>query len=251
MGPLATTASVAGGLAGAALFIWPLAIWLEVRKCEKPKYTVLKALTEKPRFHPPVEVRRYAPFLVAESVFENADMRSSLSNGFRQIAGFIFGKNIAADDHSHSQKVAMTSPVVMEKSGGKSEKVAMTSPVTAEMSPDRKQYKVSFIMPSKYTKETLPKPVDDRVVIKEVPAHTLASISWRGRSPRESLIEEKRQELISVLRANSIAVDEEAAVKVYQYYPPFAPAWMRLNEVLLPVDVPDESFSGQQLSASS
>lgn len=49
-----------------------------------------------------------------------------------QIAGFIFGKNVAAD--GASSKVAMTSPVTLEM-GGDSQKIAMTSPVTAEMGP--------------------------------------------------------------------------------------------------------------------
>jgi hypothetical protein len=47
-----------------------------------------------------------------------------------QIAGFIFGKNVASD--GEAAKVAMTSPVTATPTtGGGSEKIAMTAPVTA------------------------------------------------------------------------------------------------------------------------
>ncbi len=45
------------------------------------------------RFVPPVEVRQYDPFLVAEVTFskeEAPEMKAALSGGFRAIAGFIF-----------------------------------------------------------------------------------------------------------------------------------------------------------------
>ena len=56
------------------------------------------------------------------------------------MAGFIFGDNVSANS-SHSEKVAMTSPVIAEQqsksSKSRSEKVAMTSPVTAKMDSGR------------------------------------------------------------------------------------------------------------------
>lgn len=45
-----------------------------------------------------------------------------------------------------------------------SAKIAMTSPVTAEVGEGT--YKISFIMPSEYTQQSLPRPLNDRVVIK-------------------------------------------------------------------------------------
>ena len=72
-------------------------------------------------------------------------MREAMSGGFRSIAGFIFGKNLAPGAAGSSSKVAMTSPVTLEMQeglldsssggGGGSSKIAMTSPVTAEMGP--------------------------------------------------------------------------------------------------------------------
>ena len=105
-----------------------------------------------------MQLRQYAPYLVAEVTVESDTMREALTSGFKQVtcpfvtfvlrqglgqswitmqvAGFIFGDNVSASSSS-SEKVAMTSPVIAEQqaksSKSSSEKVAMTSPVTAEM----------------------------------------------------------------------------------------------------------------------
>lgn len=41
------------------------------------------------------------------------------------------------------------------------------------------RYEVAFVMPSKYTRESLPKPKDEDVKIEEVPGHTYGALSWR------------------------------------------------------------------------
>ena len=41
------------------------------------------------------------------------------------------------------------------------------------------RYTISFVMPSKYTKETLPRPGNENVKIREVPERTFASFAWR------------------------------------------------------------------------
>lgn len=140
-------------------------------------------------------------------------MRTALGNGFRAIAGFIFGKN-QAPDSSQSTKVAMTSPgaaavnaacqprgpletllsrplaVTLEMSSQPaSAKIAMTSPVAAELS-GKGTYRVSFIMPSQYTKATLPKPTNPGFLggwpVWHAPhsgsrtRHPSACVSWCG-----------------------------------------------------------------------
>ncbi|KAK9846423.1 hypothetical protein WJX81_003525 [Elliptochloris bilobata] len=247
--PVTSTAGiVAGTVASAVLFLWPLVTWLEVRKLEKPKYSTLKALgTKKRAFYdqaPAVEIRKYDPQLVAEVSLDEEEMRAALSSGFRQVAGFIFGKNKPAAGNGASETVAMTSPVVLEerednkrihKGGG--EKIAMTSPVATDMREEGGRYTVAFIMPTKYTKATLPKPENANVQIKEVPAQTLAAISWRGGPrPTDDLVATKRKELEAVLQEAGVHVNPSAKTKLYQYYPPFAPRWVRLQDVLLPVD---------------
>lgn len=232
---IAVPVAVAGGL----FALWHVLTYVEVdMKCEKPKYSVIRTLgghkkTWYGKTFPRGELRRYAPYIAAQYTAETqSDMREALGNGFRQIAGFIFGKNVSPD--GNSSKVAMTSPVTLEQSAKKrSEKIAMTSPVAAEQVGDN-VYKVAFIMPSKYTMETLPKPLNDKVKIIEVPSHTMAAMTFRGRSPNEKNMNDKAEELKAMCAEAGLAV--KGNVHLYQYHPPFAPAWMRINEVLLEID---------------
>lgn len=222
---------------GGLLALWHGLTYYEVDvKCEKPKYSVKKLIGKKKNWYgsivPVAEIRQYAPFLMAEVELKDCEnMRQALSSGFRQIAGFIFGKNVAVSGAGAIEKVAMTSPVTLETSST-SEAISMTSPVTAE-EVDGSTYKVSFIMPSKYTKETLPKPLNDNVKIKEVSGHCMAALAFRGSSPSEDQMHQKADELRDVLQGSGYTA--KGNVHLYQYHPPFAPAWMRRNEVLLEV----------------
>ena len=49
-------------------------------------------------------------------------------------------------------------------------------------------------------------------------------------------MKQKRAELEEELQARGITVVPGADTKLYQYYPPFAPFWLRLQDVLLPVE---------------
>lgn len=217
---LQTAAFVAASLVGTALVAWPLLIWNEVRKLEKPKYKVLKTLQSTGRFVPPLEIREYGPMIIAEVTFDdkNAAMRDAMGGGFRAIAKYIF------DSKGEGQQDDITR-----------EKIAMTSPVTAEM-PSSGGYKVAFVMPSQYTMDTLPKPADSKVEIKSVDKQTLAALSFRGNGPREPQVEQWRQELLTLLQKHDITPLQGASTRIFQYFPPFAPGFIRLNEILLPVD---------------
>ena len=51
---------------------------------------------------PPVEVRQYDPYLIAEVTFkkgEAQDMKAALSGGFRAIAGYIFDSKVGQQQH--------------------------------------------------------------------------------------------------------------------------------------------------------
>ncbi|KAK9827027.1 hypothetical protein WJX74_003923 [Apatococcus lobatus] len=235
-----TPVLVAGGLAATGLVLWPVLTWAQVQHLEKPKYKLLKALGST-RGASGIEIRRYAPYLIAEVTIEGDSMKEALGMGFKQIANFIFGNN-AAPGSGKSESVSMTSPVILKEGqdepasmkGGDGEKIAMTTPVATEMADGR--YTVSFVMPSKYTKDTLPKPKTDSVAIKEIPAHTLAALTWRGASPSQQLVDKKKKILVDSLLQHGIKTDESAKARLYQYYPPWTPFWLRTQDVLLPVD---------------
>lgn len=232
---MAKLALFAAGAVGVALVAWPLASWYEVRKLETPNHRLIKTLLSKKRLwyvEPVVQIRQYSPYLVAEVTIESASLQEALRNGFKQVAGFIFGDNVSADSKD-AETIAMTSPVTSEKQKGNSEKVAMTSPVTAEM--EGGKYVVSFVMPSKYTKETLPTPNNDNVKIKEIPERTFATYAWRGGVPSEEEVQAKKDKLASILKQHDITIKDMSSTHLWQYYPPFAPNWLRLQEVLLPI----------------
>ncbi|MDP2000203.1 MAG: heme-binding protein, partial [Rhodoferax sp.] len=89
---------------------------------EEPKFEVLSKDNS-------IELRRYAPFVVAETWVEG-DMSEASNKGFRAIAGYIFGDNKAAGG-TEPAKIAMTAPVTL-KPAAASQKIAMTAPVTIE-----------------------------------------------------------------------------------------------------------------------
>ena len=97
-----------------------------------------------------IQIRDYPPVIVAEAEVAGQRKRA-INEGFRLIAGYIFGGN------TPGQKIAMTAPVTQQRG----EKIAMTAPVTQQASGD--VWKVRFVMPEGYTMKTLPKPKNDRV----------------------------------------------------------------------------------------
>ena len=225
---VAVPVAVVGGL----FLAWHGLTWWEVdKKCEKPKYELIRSIKCGSRHWygaaKIVEVRKYAPYIVASFTADaESNMRESLGKGFMSVAGYIFGKNQSKASDA-STKVAMTSPVV-------SEKVAMTSPVVSTSSGEA--FEVSFIMPSEYTMDTLPTPTNPRVQLREVPSRRLAALRWRGPSVKEDVMMAYAAELRAALEREGLKIKaKEDAPILFQYHPPFAPPWMRINEVLFEV----------------
>jgi hypothetical protein len=199
---------------GVVLVGWFLYSWLPVRNIEEPKYTLVSEASD-------YEIREYAPYIVAETIISGAENRDeAVRKGFPIVAGYIFGDNVKKD------KIAMTVPVNTEESA--SEKIAMTAPVNTEEEAESGTYKISFVMPSKYTLETLPEPNDERVVLREVPAHKVAvrSFSW---TTSESAFEKHTAELLEALTRDG--VETVGAVNVARYNTPWTIPFMLRNEV--------------------
>ena len=126
------------------------------------------------------ELRRYAPMIAAEVRVMADDVDSAGSMGFMPLANYIFGNN------QPGETVAMTAPVttapVMARegmTGGDGEKIAMTAPVTTAPD-DEGLYAVRFMMPTKWTMETLPAPADDRVALVQVPERFVVVSGFTG-----------------------------------------------------------------------
>lgn len=165
------------------------------------------------------EVRAYESYLVAQTEIETNDWRAGGNQAFRILAGYIFGGNTS------QSSIAMTSPVLDEVTA--SEPIAMTSPVLDQVSANGSRL-ISFILPSKYTLETLPVPNDERVLLREVPAKKVAVIRFSGLWNQSRF--EKKYEILKL----ALIQDNKAFSETYtraSYDPPIVPPFLRTNEI--------------------
>lgn len=188
-----------------------------------------RAMVEKPKFErlerrDGYEVRRYPACIVAQVTVSGGE-GDAMSKGFGALADYIFGNNVS------QSKVAMTSPVIQ---AAVSEKVAMTSPVLQETGGnDAAGQVVQFVMPSKYTMETLPKPNNPAVTLAPRGERTYAVVkfSWRG---RDDEMHKKEAELREAMERDGLSVTGSAVYA--RYNPPWTLPIFRRNEVLLPIE---------------
>ena len=167
------------------------------------------------------EVRRYEPRVVAETRVVGT-RKDADNEGFRRLAGYIFGGN------REKTKVAMTAPV-----GQRAErrKIAMTAPVGERA--EGEAWTVSFTMPKGETLATLPDPEDARVTLRELPESRFAVVRFSGRWTDESFAAKA-----AALRTWLEQRGEQASggVEVNRYDPPWTPWFLRRNEVWVPLE---------------
>ena len=178
------------------------------------------------------ELRQYRGFIVAET-FVKGDMDAAGGEAFRAIAGYIFGGNVSASN-SGSEKIAMTAPVTMEKAS--SEKIAMTAPVVMEKSMEKsadENYRVHFVMPSQYTMQTLPKPTNPKVTLREVSPQKMAAIRFSGFSTDEK-VRVKTEELTNWIEKQGLKIIGKP--QFARYDPPMMPPFLRRSEVMIAVE---------------
>ncbi|MBK7657762.1 MAG: heme-binding protein [Betaproteobacteria bacterium] len=175
------------------------------------------------------EVRRYAPRIVAQAEVEG-DLWGASNDGFRVIAGYIFGNNVAVTGGG-AEKIAMTAPVTTEPIAGK---IAMTAPVTMERTGDAAggRYRMHFVMPAQYTMATLPRPKDERVKLLELPPQRMAVVKFSGLSG-EGKVKEKTDELLAWVKTEGL--EAAGPVQLARYDPPWTLPFLRRNEVMVPL----------------
>ena len=210
---------------GGAIALWVIGSLRFTAVVERPKYSVLDKKSG-------YEIREYEPYIVARTdVF--GSFNRSLNGGFGIIANYIFGNNVSrrseiTKESSHArnqqienEKIPMAAPVISEKATG------------LEM---QGRYMISFVMPSKYTLETLPVPNDARVKISQVRRHVAAAIKFSGYAT-EKMVFHSRQLLRQMLTRDNIKT--KPGYKVAQYDPPFTFPLMKKNEGIIDLQYED------------
>lgn len=193
-----------------ALASWP-AMAIEV-----PEYRVLEQ-------DGAFELRAYSSYLIAETEVEAGFMNAG-NIAFGRLFRYISGANTAQTE------IAMTAPVEQASQG---EKIAMTAPV--EQAKGDGVYRVGFIVPRKYNRDTVPKPTDPRVIIREVQPRTVAVWRYSGRWTEENF-REHEQALRRALQVRSLKPASGDSAIIARYDAPFIPWFMRRNEVLIPLE---------------
>lgn len=183
-----------------------------VNNVEHPRYTVAVADGD-------IEVREYPRLIVAE-VIRAGDRRGAVNAGFSTLAEYIFAKRRSGEG------IPMTAPVTRERGP-----IAMTAPVTQERTGASQMdasWRVRFIMPAKYTLDSLPKPTEGDVEIKETPSSRRAAIRFSGIAT-DDVLATKERSLRDWLAGRDLPSDGPAT---YAYYnAPFTPGPLRRNEI--------------------
>ncbi len=152
-----------------------------------------------------IEIRDYAPHIVAETTVAG-ERGAAISEGFRRLAGYIFG------DNPPQQKIAMTAPVGQEPESG--------------------NWKVRFTMPAEYSMANLPKPNNSEVKLAAAPGKRMAAIRFSGLAGDDALAENKAK-LLDYLKQQGLSPKGEPQYAFYD--PPWTLPWNRRNEVLVEI----------------
>jgi hypothetical protein len=164
-------------------------------KIEKYKYTVLKEFDD-------FEVRQYEAAMFSSVKMNAKTYEETSSSGFRVLAGYIFGGN------EKNEKIAMTSPVVMEMGD---------------------TTKMSFMVPSNLKENELPKPNNGRIYFEKQAPKVMAAIRFGGWA-NDDRIEKYKQKLSLELEKQGLK--HTGKFNYLGYNPPYA-LIARRNEVVV------------------
>lgn len=145
-----------------------------------------------------IEIREYDPQIRATA------QTGQENRSFGLLAEYIFGHN------DRNERIGMTAPVVTYGD------------------------KMSFIMPKRYSLESLPKPLSAQIEIDQVQKARVAVIRFSGFSSPKKM-DEEAEKLLLVLKSNGIEIEGEPFMM--RYNPPWTLPFLRRNEVAVKVNI--------------
>lgn len=179
---------------------------------EKPTFKLI----EKKAGYSIVEIQ----LMIVAYVDLDVPYAQATNTAFSILGGYIFGNNIS------KHKIDMTAPVTIQDAP--SEEIAMTVPVTQEVKNGKQR--VSFMMPSEYSLETLPKPKDERIIFEEIPTRKAAVYRFSG-TARKARIDKKKMQFKKQVKADGHITEGEPIFA--RYDAPQIPPFLRTNELWL------------------
>ena len=168
-------------------------------KTEQQKYSVLEKDDN-------FEIRYYPKAILATVYSKAQSYKEIASPGFRKLAGYIFGGN--------------------EKNTG----IAMTAPV--HMNINDSISSMSFVMPSNYDIDNLPKPNDSNIEINYSKEEYVASITYGGYSSDNDI--KKYSAMLSEI-LDKKGIKHSANFRFLGYNPPYQ-FINRKNEIIVSID---------------
>jgi hypothetical protein len=177
------------------------------------------------------ELRQYPAMLAAETLVTGVSFDDAGDVAFGRLFRYITGNNRARAE------IAMTSPVLQAAAPAKAdgEKIAMTTPVLqqpGQTGDPAGAYRVAFIVPASYTRETVPEPLDPAVRIVSIPGRLVAALTYSGWTS-QALNDKQVVALQAELARRQLTAAGPPITA--QYDAPFVPGPFRHNEVLMPV----------------
>ncbi len=164
-----------------------------------------------------IQIRSYPSYITAFVVLPQTNYKDAANEGFRILANYIFGNNIS------KKKTEMKTPVSVQHS----EKIEMTTPVLVE---GEKEYKISFIMPSRYTIETLPEPLNKDIKFDQKNFGKFATIRFTGFFSNKNIDKN--------IKKLNLWIEEKGIQKygdyiIAGYNGPYTPWFLSRNEILI------------------
>jgi len=165
---------------------------------KEPKFKIVESYGK-------IELREYESFLVAE-VEVAGERKEAIRAGFRLLAEFIFGDNTTKTQ------------------------IAMKIPVTQQRNADL--WKIRFMMPSEYSDQTIPRPINSRIKIFPVQASRFASIRFSGIA-NDKKIDSYIDRLWQFCQSHQWKISGSPILAFYN--PPWTIPFFRRNEVMFEV----------------
>ncbi|GFE60127.1 heme-binding protein [Geobacter sp. AOG2] len=210
--------TIVAGIMMIILLIWIIGGYVPTMNIHTPAHTVREKRAG-------YEIREYEPYVIAETLQKRSGDEAS-PGGFNELFRYISGNNVTRS------RLDMSAPVLRsaDRSG---RKIPMSAPVLKDGAGGTGT--IAFVMPPGKRPDELPLPKSAAVHLREIPARTVAAVSFTGYAT-DAVLGKYTAELLAALKRDGIVTRSAPLIALYN--PPWTPPFMRRNEVLVEIVLP-------------